>query len=90
MSDEPTPEQSSTNSAPLDPIPAMVAIGLELHEMYLALYDAGFSKKEALFLVGQAVAAGVMLPEQDFGPDDMEDMYLPGEEDDEDYDDDTT
>lgn len=68
---------------PQDPIAPMVSVGVELHEMYLALNQAGFTKKEALFLVGQAVAAGVMLPVDDLGPDDFDEieMSLDDEED---------
>jgi hypothetical protein len=87
MSDEQSPDPQPVSSAPLDPITAMVAVGVELHEMYIALYDAGFTKKEALFLVGQAVAAGVMLPNQDFGPDDIDDMFMSDDDFDEDNDD---
>ena len=71
---------------PQDPITPMVSVGVELHEMYLALGQAGFTKKEALFLVGQAVAAGVMLPVDDFGPDDFDEIEISLDE--EDFDDD--
>lgn len=82
MSDEHAPDPQPVSSEPLDPITAMVAIGVELHEMYIALYDAGFTKREALFLVGQAVAAGVMLPNQDFGPDDFDVTVIDDDDDD--------
>jgi hypothetical protein len=48
----------------------MLSVAIELHEMKHALLGAGFTDKEALYLVGQAVAAGAMLPISDFGPDD--------------------
>jgi hypothetical protein len=54
-----------------DPLTYMVSVAIELHEMKHALIAAGFTSKEALFLVGQAVAAGAMLPISDFGPDDI-------------------
>jgi hypothetical protein len=54
-----------------DPMTYMVSVAVELHEMKRALIEAGFTSKEALFLVGQAVAAGAMLPISDFGPDDI-------------------
>lgn len=84
MADEPKDSTPVT-----DPVSYMLSVAIELHEMKGALMDAGFTSKEALFLVGQAVAAGVMLPIDDFGPDDMsvtaadeDEEYFP--EDDED------
>lgn len=69
-----------------DPMSYMVSVAIELHEMKKALIEAGFTSKEALFLVGQAVAVGVMLPINDFGPDDA---WTQGDdEDDTDFEDD--
>lgn len=73
-----------------DPISYMMSIAVELHEMKTALVEAGFTPKEAVFIVGQAVAAGVMLPINDFGPDDfsrggsvdLEDDDFDGDDDD--------
>jgi hypothetical protein len=79
MSDEALPGQPP--ASPQDPVAPMVSIGVELHEMFLALCASGFTKREALFLVGQAVAAGVMLPTDDWGIDDYEDMDLDDNDD---------
>jgi hypothetical protein len=84
MADDQTPDQQPVGSEPLDPIAAMVVVGVELHEMYISLYNAGFTKKEALYLVGQAVAAGVLLPTQDFGPDDFDELNITIIDDDDD------
>ena len=54
-----------------DPVSYMLSVAIELHEMKKALVDSGFTDKEALYLIGQAVASGVMLPIIDFGPDDF-------------------
>ena len=54
-----------------DPVSYMLSVAIELHEMKKVLVESGFTDKEALYLVGQAVAAGVMLPIVDFGPDDF-------------------
>jgi hypothetical protein len=67
MADEPR-ESSSISD---DPVSYMLSVAIELHEMKKALVDSGFTDKEALYLVGQAVAAGVMLPVVDFGPEDF-------------------
>lgn len=68
-----------------DPVSYMLSVAIELHEMKKALIEAGFTDKEALFLVGQAVAAGVMLPIDDFGPDDdIEYKDFPSDDEDDD------
>jgi hypothetical protein len=72
MSEELQPTNDTPE--PRDPFTYLVSVGIELHEMLLALVDAGFTRKEALFLVGQAVAAGVMLPNDDLGPDDYDEL----------------
>jgi hypothetical protein len=46
-------------------------MGLELHEIYLALQRAGFDKKEALYIIGVTISNGAMSPykfdDSDFG-----------------------
>jgi hypothetical protein len=46
-------------------------MGVELHEIYLALQRAGFDNKEALYIIGITVANGAMSPykfdDSDFG-----------------------
>ena len=69
-----------------DPVSYMLSVAIELNEMKYALIEAGFTSKEALYIVGQAVAAGVMMPISDFGPDDIQSMNeFPSIEDDENY-----
>ena len=34
-------------------------VAISLHEMYLSLQEAGFKKKEALYLVARMLSAGV-------------------------------
>ena len=64
----------------------MTSVAVELHEMFLSLKDVGFTNKEALYIVGQAVASGIMLPYKDDSPEDtLTIQFLPPEEDDEDY-----
>lgn len=51
---------TSSNGGPEDyQISPLRAVALELHEMYEELKRAGFSRKEALNLVGQMLSAGV-------------------------------
>lgn len=81
-------EESKETSSVSDPMSYMVSVAIELHEMKKALIEAGFTSKEAVFIVGQAVAAGAMLPISEFGPDDVMDMQARGEfDDDEGFDD---
>jgi hypothetical protein len=40
----------------------MESVAIEIHEMYLHLKQAGFTQKEALFIVGIAVGEGIMAP----------------------------
>lgn len=47
-----------TNDEDFNPSPLRLA-ALQLHEMYVELRRAGFSKSEALILVGRIVANGV-------------------------------
>jgi hypothetical protein len=75
----------------------MLSVAIELHEMAKALEAAGFSHEDVVVMMGHAVASGVMLPQEDFGPDDIEagivfiadfgDEDLLDEDDDEDLDD---
>ena len=65
------PDEPKETSHVDDPVSYMLSVAIELHEMKHALVAAGFTGKEALYLVGQAVAAGAMLPISDFGPDDF-------------------
>lgn len=78
MVDEPRDSSSISD----DPVSYMLSIAIELHEMKKALVDSGFTDKEALYLVGQAVAAGVMLPIVDFSPEDFPSIKEFPEEDD--------
>ena len=83
------PEESKDASGIDDPVTYMLSVAIELHEMRSALRNAGFTDKESLYLVGQAVANGVMLPIQDFGPDDEFNPVISlGDEEDDDFDED--
>lgn len=48
----------------------MDVVAIELHEIYLALRRVGFDEKEALFIVGMAVAEGAMSPRVYYSPED--------------------
>jgi hypothetical protein len=76
----------------------MLSVAIELHEMAKALEAAGFSHADVVIMIGHAIASGVMLPQDDFGPDDIdagisfisefdEGDLLDGEDDEEDFDD---
>lgn len=56
MSEEPK------ETTPENPFTSMDIVALELHEMFLHLNNAGFSRKEALYIISIAVSEGVMLP----------------------------
>lgn len=49
-------------SEPDDPIPQLAAAAVQLHELYTAYLGAGFTENQALYLVGQILAAGVRGP----------------------------
>ena len=80
MSDEPR------ETTPENPFNSMDVVALELHEMYLHLQRAGFSRKEALYIVSIAVSEGVMLPRFSFNDyefndeDDGEDFTNDGDD----------
>jgi hypothetical protein len=40
----------------------LASVSIQLHEMFLNLQSAGFTRKESLELVGYAIAAGIMEP----------------------------
>ena len=46
---------------------------LQLNELYQELLSVGFKTQEALFLVGQVLVSGVMLPYEDNYPEDEKD-----------------
>lgn len=80
-------EAPDSPPAVVDPLSYMGSVAIELHEMFLSLQEVGFTKKEALYVVGQAVAAGVMLPIEDFSPEDeMGPELLDSDEDEDDED----
>jgi hypothetical protein len=65
--EEPTPNQQP----PADiGIGNMEMIGIELHEIYLALKQSGFDESQALFIIGIAVSEGAMSPRKYFSPED--------------------
>jgi len=68
--EEPVPNQEPSTDLEFG---RMDVVGIELHEIYLALQRAGFSEKEALFVVGIAVAEGAMSPRRYYSPEDEED-----------------
>ena len=47
------------NDQPVDPITVMASAAAEMHEMFLSYIKAGFSRKEALYLVGQYMTAAI-------------------------------
>lgn len=47
---------------PEDPITQLAAGAAAAHEMYTAYTDAGFNEHQALYLVGQILAASVRGP----------------------------
>lgn len=70
-------------TTPESPFSSMDVVALELHEMFLHLERAGFSRKEALYIVSIAVSEGVMLPRFSY-----EDYDFNDEDDGEDFSDD--
>jgi hypothetical protein len=72
-------EQDSNQPAFVDSgFTSMDVVGLELHEMYLALQRAGFDKKEALYIIGMTVSTGAMSPYK------FDNSFIDDNEDDED------
>lgn len=53
---------------------------LQLNELYKELLSVGFKSQEALYLVGQVLATGIMVP--------YEDSYQEDERDEQEFDDD--
>ena len=49
-------------SDPEDPITQLAAAAVSLHELYESFAGAGFNENQALYLVGQALAASVRGP----------------------------
>lgn len=49
-------------SDPDDPISALAASAVGAHELFVSLVGAGFTDNQALYLVGQIVAAGARGP----------------------------
>lgn len=49
-------------SIPQDPFTQLQEAAASAHEMHLALTTAGFSDAQALYLVGQAIAATIQDP----------------------------
>lgn len=47
---------------PDDPITQLAAAAVQLHELYASFVAAGFSESQALYLVGQALSAGIRGP----------------------------
>jgi hypothetical protein len=78
--------EAPDNLSAEDPINYLKSVAVELHEMFLSLVDVGFTKKEALYIVGQAVASGIMLPYQDISPEDtLNIQFLPLDDDEDNY-----
>jgi hypothetical protein len=46
-----------TQSEPQDPVSALAAAAAQAHELYVTLIGGGFSESQALYLVGQILAA---------------------------------
>lgn len=55
---EPTPSASPVE----DPMGHLLSTAIQLNEMFNALQKAGFTNREALYIVGQTAAAGIMEP----------------------------
>lgn len=53
-----------TMTMPPDPMSGMAGAAAELHEMFASCIDAGFTRKEALYLVGKYLAAVVVARNQ--------------------------
>lgn len=48
-----------SGQGPQDPITALAEAATQLHEYYESLLRAGFSAQQALYLVGQVLAASI-------------------------------
>jgi hypothetical protein len=44
---------------PQDPVTPLAESATQMHEMYTSLLQAGFSAQQALYLVGQVIAASI-------------------------------
>lgn len=49
---------------PSDPITELAQAAMQLHELFTAYVEAGFTEQQALYLVGKIMTAGVQPPEQ--------------------------
>jgi hypothetical protein len=74
-------EFSKPDNQPKIELPLVTSLEVaasELHEMYLGLVWAGFSEKQALFILGTAVSGGMLSPfkhlseENDFNNQDQD------------------
>lgn len=55
-------EEEQSSEEPNAMFSSMYAAAVEINEMYKTLIVVGFSDREALYLVGQAIAAGYLSP----------------------------
>jgi hypothetical protein len=53
---------SEESGSGVEPPSYLESVAYELHEMFLALQEAGFTPKQALYLVGEVMAEGAMAP----------------------------
>lgn len=77
MSNEPTQQPDPIdNGEHRDSPSSMDVAAIELNEMYSSLCRGGFNPREALYLIGQAVAAGFLLTPEFNDPTDLEDLIF--------------
>ena len=71
-------EFSKPDNPPKIELPVVTSLEVaasELHEMYLALIWAGFSEKQALFIIGTSVSGGMLSPfKHNSEEDDLDDQ----------------
>jgi hypothetical protein len=44
---------------PADPITELLSMAAQLHELYLAYVQAGFTEAQAIYLIGQQIQAAI-------------------------------
>lgn len=47
---------------PEDPITELAAAAAQMHELFSAYVDAGFTEQQALYLLGRLITAGMRTP----------------------------
>lgn len=56
----PDPDRGGSNDGgPKDPLTSMLESAIQLHEVYVAYTEAGFTNEQAVYLVGVIIAAGI-------------------------------